>query len=73
MGDRVSAPRNEGIGLTIPERKADCTGRRPEWFPFQIQVDACEGDAPDPVPITAREQSIGAAQPIPWWPFPEED
>jgi len=59
MGNRVSASASEGIGLSIPERRSDCTGQHPSWYPFQNQVDACEGDAPDPVPLTARHLSIG--------------
>jgi len=66
MGNRVQAPRTEGVGLAVPPRKADCTGRRPSTYPWQIQVDACDHDGPDPVPLTARERSIGDPQPIPW-------
>jgi hypothetical protein len=61
------ASRTEGVGMEFPEREADCTGQRPAWYPFQINV--CDDDAPDPVPLTAREMSIGDAKPIPWWPF----
>lgn len=59
MGDRVSALASGGIGLSIPERRSDCTGRHPSWHPFQVEVGACENDAPDPVPLTARHLSIG--------------
>lgn len=66
---RISARRSEGVGMVFPVRDSDCSGVRPGWFPFQIQVDACENDGPDPVDMTARERSIGDAQPISWWPY----
>lgn len=62
--------RDEGIGLDIPERKSDCSGRRPSWYPFQINV--CDEDAPDPVPLTDRHLSVGPAKPIPWEDRPDE-
>jgi hypothetical protein len=65
----IGARRSDSVGLCFPPKSSDCSGVRPEWFPFQIQVDACENDGPDPVELTARERSIGDAQPIPWWPF----
>lgn len=45
-----------GVGLRIPPRLADCSGRRPSWYPFQVNV--CEVDAPDPLALTRRHQSI---------------
>lgn len=56
--DWVSAPRDAGVGLVFPERDSDCSGVRPAWFSFQVQVDACDGDAADPVPLTPREMRI---------------
>jgi hypothetical protein len=50
------APRWAGAGLHIPERKSDCTGVRPSWYPFVFNV--CDQDAPDPVPWTARHFRI---------------
>lgn len=44
--ERFQARRSEGVGMEFPDRKADCSGRRPSWFPFQINV--CDEDAPDP-------------------------
>jgi hypothetical protein len=69
MGDRVQARRSEGVGYAIPRRESDCTGQRPSWFPFQIEVEACEGDEPDPIPLSDRDLTIGDADAIPWWPF----
>lgn len=66
---RISARRSEGVGFVWPVREADCTGQRPAWVPFQIETAACENDGPDPVDLTARELSMGEAQPIPWWPY----
>lgn len=50
---RVQAPKGAGIGLRIPEREADCTGQRPSWYPFQVNVCDCD-DVPDPQPFTSR-------------------
>ena len=61
---------NNEMKLWPPEREADATGRRPSWFPFQIQSSADDKDSADPIPMTDREKSIGTAKPIPWWPFP---
>lgn len=47
-----------GVGLVIPERRSDCTGQRPSWYPFQIQVDLCEGDSPDPPELSDRHFRI---------------
>lgn len=58
----VWAPGNPGTGLTIPPRLSDCTGLHPEWYPFQIQVDACDWDDPDPVPLVGRQLRV------PNWP-----
>lgn len=66
----VQAPRSAGIGLHIPERKADCSGVRPSWYPFQINVcDCC--DAPDPEPLTDREMRLPPAPPPA--PYPAGD
>jgi hypothetical protein len=49
-------PRSAGIGLRIPERQSDCSGVRPSWYPFQMNV--CDQDAPDPVPLTDRQMNV---------------
>lgn len=64
----VQAPRWAGIGLPIPDRKADCTGARPSWFPFQVNVCDWAEDAPESPPLTGRQLTIPAPQPIPWTP-----
>jgi hypothetical protein len=53
---RVQAPADAGVGLEIPEREADCSGVRPSWYPFQINV--CDVDAPDPAPLSGRQLHI---------------
>ena len=55
--------------IKFPERESDATGKRPAWFPFQINSAADDNDAADPIPLTDREKSIGEAKPILWWPF----
>jgi len=60
----VQAPASAGIGLHIPERKSDCSGVRPSWYPFQVNV--CDQDAPDPEPLTPREKRVpGYGYPTP--------
>lgn len=66
MGDRVSALATEGVGMTFPERRSDPSGKRPSWYPFQVNVG--DEDAPDPIPLTPRQKSIGPPRPIPWRP-----
>jgi hypothetical protein len=51
-----SVPRAAGIGLVIPPREADCTGLRPSWYPFQINVCDWEFDPVDP-PLTRRQMT----------------
>lgn len=63
----VQAPRWAGIGLKIPPHLSDCSGVRPAWYPFQMNV--CDVDAPDPYPLTARMQSI-PPPPVPPWTYP---
>lgn len=53
---RVQAPASAGIGLRIPPRRSDCSGVRPSWYPFQMNV--CDVDAPDPEPLTGRELRV---------------
>lgn len=50
----VQAPREAGVGLAIPERKSDCSGVRPSWFSFAVNVCDEAEDAPDPAPLTSR-------------------
>lgn len=52
---RASAPVSERSGIRFPERHADCSGARPSWFPFQMNV--CDEDAPDPVPLSRRHRT----------------
>lgn len=47
------------VGYDIPPRRADCTGRRPSWYPFQINV--CDQDDPDPPALTARHLTLPPA------------
>jgi len=51
------APAWAGVGLEIPPREADCSGRRPSWFPFQVNVCDCDDD-PDPTPLSERAMRI---------------
>lgn len=52
----VQLPRSVGAGVRIPKREADCSGVRPSWYPFQINV--CDQDAPEPLPFTDRHLQI---------------
>jgi len=52
----TQVPRSAGIGLDIPERKSDCSGVRPSWYPFQMNV--CDIDAPDEEPFTYRQLHV---------------
>lgn len=62
--ERVMAPASEGAGVDFPERESDCSGQRPSWFPFQINV--CDVDE-DIVPFTERQLRIPAAPDPPDW------
>jgi hypothetical protein len=66
----VQSPRSAGVGLDIPERRADCSGVRPSWFPFQVNVCDC-GDAPDPDPYSGRDLSLPAPSSV--FPWPRHD
>lgn len=55
------APAGLGVGLSLPGRASDCTGRHPSWYPFAVNV--CDLDDPDPAPLTARELSAGFGTP----------
>ena len=65
----VQAPSRAGIGLCIPPRLADCSGERPSWYPFQVNV--CDVDAEDygyrspPYDWTARHGSLPPPVPTP--------
>jgi hypothetical protein len=52
----AGGPEGRGIGLQVPGRRSDCSGARPSWYPFEVNV--CDVDAPDPPAMTARERSI---------------
>jgi hypothetical protein len=58
IDNRVQAPRDEGIGLDIPERKSDCTGSNPSWRTFVINDPTCDHDGPDPAEFTERQLTI---------------
>lgn len=59
-------PADRGVGLEIPDRESDCTGKRPSWYPFQINV--CDDDAEDFDPLpTERHRTIPDAPPAPSW------
>lgn len=65
----VQLPRSAGVGLEIPERQADCSGVRPSWYPFQMNVcDCC--DAPDPEPYAGRQLTL---PPPSSTPYPTND
>lgn len=63
----VQLPRWAGIGLEIPPREADCSGVRPSWYPFQVNVCDCDDD-PDPEPYTGRQLTIPPASTVLPWP-----
>jgi hypothetical protein len=56
---RVQAPKGLGAGIEFPPREADCSGVRPSWYPFQINV--CDIDTPDPEPFLPRELRLPPA------------
>jgi hypothetical protein len=66
----VQSPRRAGVGLEIPPRQADCSGVRPSWFPFQVNVCDCD-DAPDPEPYSGRQLRLPVAPPEK--PYPTHD
>lgn len=51
-----------GIGLVIPDRLPDCSGRRPSWYPDFVNV--CDGEL-DPADrdLTARERTVDFTTP----------
>jgi len=61
----VQAPKSAGIGLDIPERQADCSGVRPSWYPFQVNVCDCD-DLPDPEPYTGRQLTVPPSTSTPY-------
>lgn len=67
---RIQAPKWAGVGIEIPPRQADCSGVRPSWYPFQINVCDCD-DAPDPEPYSGRDLSLPPAPPDK--PYPTGD
>ena len=66
----VQMPRWAGVGLEIPERRSDCSGERPSWFPFANNVCDCD-DAPDPEPLEGRQLTVPPAPPFE--PYPMTD
>lgn len=61
MGNRVSAPASEGIGLVIPER--DPLHADPEWY--QRDLDEPESDDDEGVdPFPTERHRV-----IPDWPY----
>jgi hypothetical protein len=62
----VQAPKGAGVGLRIPPRESDCSGVRPSWWPFQINVcDHCD-DAPDPIAYSGRHLRLPPASSTPY-------
>ena len=47
---------NQGIGLRFQPRTSDCTGLRPQWYPFQVNVCDWEFD-PFDRDLTWREMT----------------
>ena len=41
----VQVPARAGVGYRIPPRTSDCSGERPAWYPFQVNV--CDVDLED--------------------------
>lgn len=54
------APRSAGVGLRIPPRMSDCSGARPSWYPFQMNVCDAELD-PEDRDLTGRERTTDPA------------
>ena len=56
----------QGIGLRFPPRTSDCTGLRPAWYPFQMNVCDWEFD-PFDMDLTPRMMTAGVpvAEPPP--------
>lgn len=66
MAKRIQAPADEGAGIAFPRRLSDCTGKRPSWYPFQINV--CDQDEPDIDPLpTDRHRELPPAPTLPDW------
>lgn len=63
----VQAPRWAGIGLLIPIRCADCSGDRPSWYPFQVNVCDCDDD-PCPHPYEGRHLTVPPPATVLPWP-----
>lgn len=55
MGEGLEQPA-DGRRVFIPVRESDCSGTRPSWYPFQINV--CDDDDPDPLPLQPRNLTI---------------
>jgi hypothetical protein len=53
---RTQAPLHRGIGLYFKPRRSDCSGVRPSWYPFAVNV--CDCDGPAPLPWTERMLSV---------------
>jgi hypothetical protein len=50
-----------GIGLEFPVRESDCSGHRPAWYPFSVNVCDGEFDPADP-DLTGRQMSTDPAR-----------
>lgn len=50
-----------GVRLRVPERRSDCSGVRPSWYPFQINVCDAELDPADP-DLTPRQMTTDPAR-----------
>lgn len=64
------APASQGVGIQLPERRSDFTGKRPSWYPFQISQEGEDTDSPDFDPLpTDRHRTIPPAPPPPDWQY----
>lgn len=63
----VQMPRRAGIGLAIAPREADCSGVRPSWFAFQVNVCDCDDDL-DPEPYAGRQLTVPPPTTVLPWP-----
>lgn len=43
------------VGLAFPERRADCTGQHPSWYPFAVNV--CDGEQ-DPADLDLKGRQL---------------
>ena len=58
MGFESTVQSSRGVGLRLPLREADCSGVRPSWSPFAVNVCDEAEDWPDPVPFVGRQLRV---------------